>query len=341
MRWPWQRLERRESGFSSDLVQAAEAIAGGDDPSATRSAAVELASALWGRALAGATVDGDRGALTPALLDQIGRALVRRGEWVGALDVRDGMLRLTPTAYWTLDGDADPDRWQYTLTIGGPSGQVTRRVGAGSVLHVRYAAPADRPWTGRSPVASAGTTVRLLGNLESRLAAECGGPVGSLLAVPNTDGSGTIADSIKRMRGGAVLVETTAGGWDSGRVNAPQRDWTPIRVGAQPPEPLVRLHAQAAEQVLAACGVPIVLLQRSDGTALREGWRQFLFATIAPVARLLATEASTKLEQDVVLDFAELRASDLAGRARAFQSMVLAGMDASKAAALAGLMEDG
>ena len=35
----------------------------------------------------------------------------------------------------------------------------------------------------------------------------------------------------------------------------------------------------------------------------------------------------------------ELRASDLAGRARAFQSMVGAGMDIAKAAALPGLTE--
>ena len=37
--------------------------------------------------------------------------------------------------------------------------------------------------------------------------------------------------------------------------------------------------------------------------------------------------------------FSELRASDLSGRARAFQSMVGAGMDISKAAGIAGLMD--
>ena len=41
---------------------------------------------------------------------------------------------------------------------------------------------------------------------------------------------------------------------------------------------------------------------------------------------------------DIALDWDELRASDIAGRARAFQSMVGAGMDLAKAAGLAGLM---
>ena len=41
----------------------------------------------------------------------------------------------------------------------------------------------------------------------------------------------------------------------------------------------------------------------------------------------------------LALSFNRMFASDLSGRARAFQSMVGGGMDVQKAAALAGLME--
>ena len=59
---------------------------------------------------------------------------------------------------------------------------------------------------------------------------------------------------------------------------------------------------------------------------------------IAPLGRIVAHELSMKLESPITLDWQELRAGDISGRARAFQSMVGAGMDPSKAAALSGLM---
>ena len=77
----------------------------------------------------------------------------------------------------------------------------------------------------------------------------------------------------------------------------------------------------------------------SDGTAAREAWRQALFGVIAPLGRILHAEIRAKIHDGISLSWDELRASDLSGRARAFQSMVTAGMDVSKAAALAGLME--
>ena len=81
------------------------------------------------------------------------------------------------------------------------------------------------------------------------------------------------------------------------------------------------------------------MLDASEGTALREGWRQFLHASVVPVAALVSAELSDKLAVDIGLNFDRMFASDLSGRARAFQSMVGGGMDVAKAAALAGLME--
>ena len=63
-----------------------------------------------------------------------------------------------------------------------------------------------------------------------------------------------------------------------------------------------------------------------------------LFGVLSPLGRKVESELRRRLG-DVSLDCSELRASDLSGRARAFQSMVGAGMDISKAAGLAGLMD--
>ena len=89
-----------------------------------------------------------------------------------------------------------------------------------------------------------------------------------------------------------------------------------------------------------ACGVPTALLAESPtGTGTREAWRQFLFGTVAPLGKLVADELSRKLDAPISLTWAELRASDLSGRARALGSMVKAGMPLDRAAGLAGLMD--
>ena len=64
-----------------------------------------------------------------------------------------------------------------------------------------------------------------------------------------------------------------------------------------------------------------------------------MHATIQPLARIVAEELSAKFETEIGLSFDTLFAADLSGRARAFQSLVGGGMDATKAAGLAGLMQ--
>ena len=58
----------------------------------------------------------------------------------------------------------------------------------------------------------------------------------------------------------------------------------------------------------------------------------------APLGKLVGAELSAKLEADIVLDWTELRASDVSGRARAFQSLVGAGMELQQAAAVSGVL---
>ena len=123
--------------------------------------------------------------------------------------------------------------------------------------------------------------------------------------------------------GRTALVETTSAGWGDGTDAAPRSDWKPQRIGAAPPAPLVDLRSESGRAVLAACGVPATLFEASgDAAGRRESWRSFLHGSVQPHAEILAVELAAKLDApDLALTFDRLFASDLSGRARAFQSM--------------------
>ena len=128
--------------------------------------------------------------------------------------------------------------------------------------------------------------------------------------------------------------------WSDTPQTAPRSDYKPMRIGADPPDTLRALRSEVGRAVLGCAGVPVELFEPGQGTGQREAWRRFLFGSVAPVANIILEELRSKLEvPDLKFGFQELRASDLAGRARAFQSMVASGMDSAKAAGLAGLME--
>ena len=76
----------------------------------------------------------------------------------------------------------------------------------------------------------------------------------------------------------------------------------------------------------------------AQGSGSREAYRQALFGVVAPLGKLVESELSAKFEREVTLDWMELRAADIAGRARAFKSMLESGMPMDKAAALSGLL---
>ena len=356
MRWPWQggepARERRESApFTDAITDAIVAQANGTragDPSAL--AALESAAGLYAAAFAGARVIPENAAtvgLTPGCRALMARDLIRRGESVHVIDVRDGGLRLAPAGSWDVRGGPDERDWWYRADVFGPSGNETRFVPAGAVVHSRYATDAARPWHGLSPLGWARATPALAANLEARLGEEAGGPVGHLLPVPQDGGDGSDGDPTAALkadlaagRGRTMLVETTAAGWGEGRMAAPGEDWKPRRFGASPPATLPELRSDAALAVLAACQVPASLVSDADGTAQREAWRRWAMGPLAGLAAIVEAELAAKLDQPVRLDFSGLWAADMAGRASSFKAMVTGGMDPAKAAGLAGLMSD-
>ena len=342
--WPFRRREARAAADYTDVLAAlllARAEGTEIDPGAT--AALETAAGLVARAFSVATVSPSTtrtACLSASVLGCIGRELIRRGEAVFVLGVDGGRVQALPASHWEVRGGRTPDSWWYRLDMPAPDETGTITAPGAGVLHFRFASDPRRPWEGIAPLSWASSTGRLSGALEQALAGEASGPFGHVIPTPDvqTDRTDLKAD-LEKLRGGIKLVETTASGWGESRAAAPAGDWKQQRIGADPPASVVSLRSDAAMAVLAACGVPPPLVAPGDGTAAREAWRRFLHGTIHPLGEIVAEEASRKLGIDVGLSFDRLFASDLSGRARAFQSMVNGGMDAGKAAALAGLME--
>ena len=341
--WPFgNELETRDDSYTDTLIAALVSRAQGKSlavPSAT--GALEACAGTVGRGFAACEVTGPESltrALTPGILEMIGRSPIRTGELVLLIDTQAGRLRLVPAETHDVEGGPFPEEWEYTLTLGGPSKTVTYDfVPAASVLHFRYAADPSRPWRGNGPVEVAALAGRLSAETVRALVEESSGPVGRLLGIP-VDGQDATVEGlkadIKNAAGRVALLET--GDWNStGGDN--KVDLKTERFGAEPPASLVELVSVASQEVYSACGLNQALWGGSQAAAVREAWRLALFGVLSPLGRLVEGELQDKLEDSVTLSWQELRASDLSGWARAFQSMVGGGMEVERAAGLAGL----
>ena len=339
--WPFGKVERRAADYTALVLAQLQDNASGSAIDAAV-AAMEVAVGLWGRAMATAKVTPETpatAALTPSVLLQIGRSLMLPGEIVMEIVMDDGELVLLPASSWNIAGGPARSSWVYECTLSGPSGTETRTLAGNRVVHVQYAKSTARPWEGCGPLSQSSTTAQLAKSLELRLTQEVGMKVGAVLPMPQGAISGLQAD-IDALKGKSILVPSTAGNWDQGADGAPRAEWTPRRLGANPPPALVDLRTSVAEHVLAACGVPPALLGRSDGTLARESWRQFLHGAVRPISEVIAEELADKLEEPgLSFSFDALQASDVQGRARAFGSLVQAGMDPAQAEIVAGLRE--
>ena len=350
MRWPWKRESRAEhrASYTDALVAAFESAAGdGSAASSAATAALETAAGLYGRAFASAQVSGPRAdVLTAEVRAELGRRMIRQGEYLALIEVSGGRIGLLDICDYDVRGPAAEPDWSYRLSVAAPSGQLSMVRPGAAVIHARYSRSAREPWRGLGPLQSASSTGTLIGRVEKRLAAEAGGPVGYVLPLPSDsdtttgedqDTEGTLKHDIKTLDGKLAIVETAAAGWGEGRMAAPQQDWQPKRIGMDPPQGLAVVREEVAKDVLAACGVPPSLaVANSDGTAQREAWRRFLHGSVQPLARIAEAELSAKLDAPVRFEFGALMASDLTGRARAYQSLVKADMSADEAKRLCG-----
>lgn len=347
--WPGRRaLEHRistlqeERSYTDAITAALLSTASGDTTvKATATAALEACTGFVGRAFASAEVNASdivKAVLTPACLAQLGRAMIAYGEMLLLIRTDGGRLALYPAQSWDVLGSPDPMTWRYRVTLGGASEITTYSdVPYSSVIHVQYSFDNREPWRGQSPLAVARLAGRLSAETAAALADESSGPRGSFLSVPIDGADPAIAAmkaDVKTAKGSMLFGQ--GGDWDAG-TSGGGAYWAARRFGPEPGAALVELFKVASEEVYAACGLA-GLFTSDDAAGAREAYRRALHGTVAPLGRLVADELTRKLDEPISLDWMELRAGDIAGRARAFQSLVGAGMDIAKAAALSGLM---
>ena len=340
IQWPFAKFENRESATDA-IVTALISQAGGSSPPPSVEAlgAVEAAAGLWSRAFASATVEPQTivtNALSPAVLAAIGRNLAVRGEAVFVLDV-NGVVELTQASSWKVSGGARQDSWRYAVELPLPSGGVVKRnLPAEHVLHLRYATRPSKPWVGVSPLGMASETRALATWIEKRLAEEASTVVGFMLPLPEGGNVDVLKADLRKGAGKLHIVDTTAAAWGDGTASAPRQDWKSNRLGANPPESLAKLRGDVKNDIFGAYGIPSSI--HGTGGSARESYRQFLSSTIQPLAKLVVEELAVKLDTPTLaLDFTELRAADIAGRARAYGVLINAGMAPAEAAEATGL----
>ena len=351
MRWPWQRKPEKRN-YTDSITAAFQAAAeGGTSTAPLATAALESAAGLYGRCMAAATVrnaDPDIvESLSPEVLSQVARELIRKGESTWLIRTPAGRVALDPVAYSTLlGGSPDPMSWNYQLALYGPTDSMNISRSAAGVLHVRLSFDSSRPWQGVAPWAWASSTGRAITNLEKLVADEAGAPFGYLLSVPTApseddDPTAGLRGDLAKAKGRTLIVESPES-WDTDLPAARGGQagrFAVTRFGANPPNNIDVLRTETGRDVLSACGVPPTLfVASSDGTAQREAFRRFMHSSLRPVARLIEAEARRKLDSpELVLDLSELWAADVAGRARSFGQLVKAGVHPEDAAANTGV----
>ena len=343
MRWWWQP-EKRSGAYSDAIVSALLARASGTtkgNPSAL--SGLEIAAGLWSRALSTARVEPNdlvTRVISPAFLSDVGRALIRHGESLWGISLDAGRVVLTPACSWDVSGGPLERTWRYSLELAGPSGSETVNLPSEAVLHFQFGHDPDRPWAGVSPLGFAASSAASAAGLEQRLSEELSGPVANLLPIPADGGDGSdddplaeLKNDIANAKGSAILLETTAGGYGEGKAAAPLSDWTPKRLGAEPPDVLAKLRAEGAAGIIAACGVPPSLAtSNSDGSAQKESFRRFVASSVRPKGVEISNQLSEKLEREITFNFDELRADDIVGRARVVKALVESGFSVKDAA---------
>ena len=335
--WPWHKPEVRSANYTDQVIAQILASASGASESGAL-AAVEASARLWGSGLASATIKPSNislAAITPTILDSIGRNLLRSGESLFMIDVRQGKVSLTPCGQWTVHGNDDPASWIYRLTLSGPDSTRMITLPGNSVLHLRYSPHPSRPWAGRSPLNLALDTFRVAGLLENATAGELSFSQKQVLSPRRNPGDYAPVDTL-----GPETIQKIVDAFSkhvSSDAFVIPADVTATRLGPEPPASFALLRTQFEQSIYSSCGIPPALLApQGTGTAMREAFRQVLHGLLRPLGAIISAELREKLHPEAALDFSALRAGDITGSARAFSSLVTAGLSTEQAAEIVG-----
>ena len=342
----WEDTENYSSGssYQDALINAIFAQAQGDlNVRAQTTAAVEFGVGLIERCFAIAEIEPEylnSMAITPLTLSRMARQLLLVGNSVNLIDTAGGELLVIPVANYQVSGGIRERSWRYRVEVQGPTSRVSRTVPATSIVHVRMGSRPAEPWRGYSPLRNAGVSARMLGMIEERMGQEATARVGHLLTIAD----GLADDQVKQLRldlaalkGDVALAETGNAGHGQGMRGAAQVDWLLRRIGAHFPAENLQARSDISKDIIAALGIPPPLYHGTDGVSAREAYRLLLVSTLQPIAELISSELSKKLDTTVEIKFRRLQAADIQSRARAFGSMVAAGVDEKIAMEVSGL----
>lgn len=296
-----------------------------------KSSAEQIAAGLLGRAFISAKRSGRHEMLfSPERLQTMASELVIYGQ---SLWLRD-------------NGDI---KWEQRCTVSRKTGQYRIRgkpIPPERVLHFRTNVDMISG-QGRSDLAIALTTQEFIRKIETNLADEIDAPRGYLIPTqgywePKIDDEGNVLDNdvmaaMKDMEGGLLLVPSeTINMMGAGTTPSSQYEWHQRRIGFEAPEVVLKWYEAARLTALSVMGIPASLVNPVDASAMREGWRLYLFTVVDPLAKLLEA-AAARCGLEIDLNFDELGASDIANRARAYGSLVDGGMSEEEAKMKTGL----
>ena len=338
-----ERQTQNVSGTDALLTALDTYYAAGGQGNVNQTAAVEFALGLIARAFMMGEVIPAIPGLDPLTLSMLARELVALGNAVRQIDINrsTGDFRLLPVADWKITGDVAPETWRYAIEQARPGDDDPARqnVAAAGIVHVRYMPRPGAPWLGISPLVAAVVTAQQLAKSDKSLEYEAGIPVGNLLPIPDgvSDAAKAgIQNALANGKGKITPVETTAGGYGQGNLAAPKSDYDQKRFGPLIPATSLDLRDRSALAILAAMGIPPTLFT-SQGTALRESYRNFFTGTVEPLGALIAAELSEKLGQSIEFFFPEIIKSDISARSRAWTSFRQGEMPDPEARRIVGL----
>ena len=338
-----QDAPTEKRNYTSQVVAALQAAVAGDSGDPYGLSTVQACAGLWARSMAMATIDPDNNItnlVNPIVMYNMGRQLLLTGECVYIIRIdNNGQLQLINCQDFDISGGLD---WRYKCTVGGPTTNTTFSLPQESVIHVRINTHASEPHKGISPVMLPFTSVKFAAELDQMLKDEAAGNHGYVIPAPtegmSEDDLRDLKSDLTNIGGKTLLVPTMQRGWSDQNSSPGANNWAPRHIGFNPEDGIVNMHKAISVNIIGSCGVPPELLVGgADGTGRREAWRQFLHGTIQPIADVISVELSNKLDQNITLSFDRLFASDVQGRARAFNSLTSGGLSVQDAARATGV----
>lgn len=166
------------------------------------------------------------------------------------MDPNTVIVDLIPTEHWHWHTGGPIERnWNASVTLYGPVGSHYKTLGRNQVAFMQWVRLPIEPHRGQSSGGLASLAGKGAVEEEEATDDEVSGPIAQILPIPaNHDGDDDeldgITEGLANAQGKAVVLETTAGGWND-RTGAPHPDWMASRFGPNPPEGMVEYELPA------------------------------------------------------------------------------------------------